>query len=149
MTSTSAPGLCGITSPSGFTPTAIGMIMRHAQATAENQFCRDARLRRAWNLRTYSTCMPNRRDHLYIWLDGAEFHSEMDTRIPIVLALTTSIAVPAFAQDAAHATVCLSDNSNFTLCFRDPCLESLFPFVQGFRSRSVATLQFWTIAGVS
>ena len=126
MTSTSAPGLCGITSPSGYTPTAIGMIMRHAQATAENQFCRDARLRRAWNLRTYSTCIPNRRDHLYIWLDGAEFHSEMDTRIPIVLALTTSIAVPAVAQTQPTRPSAYPTIPTLPSAFATPALSPCF-----------------------
>ena len=79
------------------------------------------------------------------WLDGFR-HGHTD---PLFGSGDNVNRRASVCADAAYATVCLSDDADFSLRVCDPSLESLFPFVQGFRSRSVATVQFWTIAGVS
>jgi len=50
--------------------------------------------------------------------------------------------------DAAYATDCLSNDADLSFCVCHPCLESLFPKVQGFRSRSVTPLRLWAITGI-
>ena len=70
--------------------------------------------------------------HLYIWFDGAEFHSDMDTRIPIVLALTASIAVPAFAQTQPTRPSAYPTMPTLPSAFATPPLSPCFPRYRNF-----------------